>query len=44
MTTHWFRNLAVDIVKTTEYIARNYEIKEEEYTITKTRKVIEATV
>lgn len=35
-----FRKLAVDIVKTTENMAKNCTIEEEEYTITKTRKII----
>lgn len=35
-----FRQLAIDIVKTTEYKARHCQIKEEEYTVIKIRKVI----
>jgi len=35
-----FRKLAVDIVKLTENLARNCEVGEEEYTITKTRKIL----
>lgn len=35
-----FRQLAIDIVKTTEYLAKNAVIEEEEYTVTKTRKVV----
>ena len=35
-----FRQLAIDIVKTVEYMAKNFKIEEEEYTITKTRKVL----
>lgn len=35
-----FRKLAVDIVKTTESLAKHSEIKEESYTVTKTRKVL----
>ena len=35
-----FRQLAVDIVKSTEYMAKQGEIKEEEYTIIKKRKVL----
>ena len=35
-----FRKLAVDIVKHVEYLAKNCEVIDEEYTVTKTRKVI----
>jgi len=35
-----FRQLAIDIIKTVEYMAKNYNIKEEDYTVTKTRKVL----
>ena len=35
-----FRKLAVDIVKSVEYMAKNASVEEEEYTETKTRKVI----
>lgn len=35
-----FRQLAVDIVKNTIYRAKNCHIKEEKYTVSKTRKVI----
>ena len=35
-----FRKLAVSIVKTVEYYAKNYEIGEEGYTVEKTRKVL----
>ena len=35
-----FRQLAIDIVKTAEYMAKNNKVEEEEYTITKTRKVL----
>lgn len=35
-----FRQLAVDIVKTTEYLAKNATIKEEEVEYTKTIKVL----
>jgi len=35
-----FHNLAMDIVKDTEYKAKNYKVKEEEYSIIKTRKVL----
>lgn len=35
-----FRQLAINIVKETEYMAKNYKIQDEEYTITKTRKVL----
>ncbi len=36
-----FRQLAVDIVKETEFTAKNCKIAEEEYTVVKTRKVLE---
>ena len=36
-----FRKLAVRIVKDTEYLAKNYKVVEEEYQVTKTRKVLE---
>jgi len=39
-----FRKLAVDIVKTTEEMAKSYKVKEVEYTVTKTKKVAEARV
>lgn len=35
-----FRKLAVDIVKHVEWMAKNASVEEEEYTVTKTRKVI----
>lgn len=35
-----FRQLAIDIVKTVEYMAKNYTIEEEEITITKNIKVL----
>ena len=35
-----FRQLAIDIVKTVEYIAKNYEIAEEEIQVPKTVKVL----
>jgi len=35
-----FRQLAVDIVGTTEALARNYDIVDETYTVEKTRKVL----
>lgn len=35
-----FRKLAVDIVKHVEYLAKNCEVIDEEYMVTKTRKVI----
>ena len=35
-----FRKLAVDIVKSTELLAREYKVKEETYTVEKTRKVL----
>ena len=35
-----FRKLAIDIVKDTEYKARNFVVEEEEYQITKTRKIL----
>ena len=35
-----FRKLAVDIVKHVEYLAKNCEVIDEEYTVTQTRKVI----
>ena len=37
-----FRKLAVDIVKHVEYMAKHCEVQDEEYTVTKTRKVIGA--
>jgi hypothetical protein len=35
-----FRKLAIDIVKYVEYMAKNANVDNEEYTVTKTRKVI----
>lgn len=35
-----FRRLAIDIVKHVEFMAKNYNVQDEEYTVTKTRKVI----
>lgn len=35
-----FRKLAVDIVKHVEYMAKHCRVQDEEYTVTKTRKVI----
>lgn len=35
-----FRKLAVDIVKHVEYMAKNCEVIDEEYTVTQSRKVI----
>ena len=35
-----FRKLAVSIVKSTKELAKNYDVVEEEYTITKTHKVL----
>lgn len=35
-----FRKLAVDIVKDTEYKAKNFIVEEEEYQVTHTRKVL----
>lgn len=35
-----FRRLALDIVRDTEYKAKHYVVEEEEYQITKTRKVL----
>ena len=37
-----FRQLAIDIVKTAEYMAKNYEIVEEEIQVPKTVKVLQA--
>jgi len=36
-----FRQLAVDIVKTTEYLAKNFTTVDEKYTVEKTRKVLQ---
>jgi len=35
-----FRRLAINVVKTTESLAKNYKIQNENYQITKTRKVL----
>jgi len=35
-----FRRLALDIVKTTENFAKTYRVKEEEYQLTETRKIL----
>jgi len=35
-----FRRLAINVVKTTENLAKNYKIQNENYQITKTRKVL----
>ena len=35
-----FRQLALDIVKTTEYMAKNRKVEDEEYTVTRNRKVL----
>ena len=35
-----FRKLAVDIVKHVEYMAKHYDVIDEEYTVTQSRKVI----
>ena len=35
-----FRQLAIDIIKTAEYMAKNFQVIDEEFTVTKTRKVV----
>jgi len=36
-----FRQLAINIIKTTEGMARDYNVMDETYTVTKTRKVLQ---
>ena len=34
-----FRKLAIDIVKSAEWMAKNYQVQDEEFTVVKTRKI-----